>query len=356
MSNNLLSPAPRKILIRSTNWIGDAIMTTPAIRSIRANFPDAHIAILVKPWVADVFTASPYLDEVIRYEAKGEHRGLTGLWRLAQQLRAYKFDLAILLQNAFEAAFLTLLAGIPLRAGYKRDGRQLLLSHPVAIDREVRKLHQVHYYQGLLQGLGLALGSNELFLAIAPAALAAGRQRLADRPQGPVVGLNPGAAYGPAKRWPAEKYGQLAARLQAELGATILIFGTVADQEAAGVIKNSTSGHTLDLTGHTTLAEAIALISLCDYFVTNDSGLMHVGAALATPLAAIFGSTDAVATGPFAANATVIQKNLPCGPCLKPDCAKDFRCMLEISVDEVFQTAKDSLRRPPFCKKVEQKL
>ena len=344
MSKNLMALAPCKILIRSTNWIGDAIMTTPAIRTLRQNFPAAHIAILVKPWVADIFSASPHIDEIILYEAKGEHRGVVGLWRLGRQLRARRFDMAILLQNAFEAALLALLAAIPLRAGYKRDGRQLLLSHPVAIAPEVKKLHQVHYYQGLMEGLGLLPGSDELFLTIPPAALAVGRQRLAGLPPGPVVGLNPGAAYGPAKRWPAEKYGALAARLQRELGAKILVFGTDADRQAAAAIVRAGVGLTLDLTGQTTLAEAMALISLCNFLVSNDSGLMHVGAALGTPMAALFGSTDPVATGPFSDQAQVIRKTLACTPCLRPTCRdKNFRCMRDISVEEVFQAAHNRL-------------
>lgn len=314
-------------------------MTTPAVRSIRQNFPAAKISILTYPWVADVFAASPHIDEIIIFDKKGRHAGLTGLYRLGRELAARHFDVAILLQNAFVAAVIARLAGIPVRAGYRRDGRSLLLTHPVRIRKEVRRIHQVHYYQTLLQDLGLDPGPDSLFLQLSQdaeqwaAAQAAAWRR-------PLVGLNPGAAYGPAKRWPAEKYGQLAAMLAREMDATMLVFGTDADHEAAADIARLAPDRVIDLTGRTTLARAMAMIAQCDAFVTNDSGLMHVAAALQTPLAAIFGSTDDVATGPFSERAVVIKKNMDCSPCLKTECSRDFRCMLDISPEDVLAAVR----------------
>jgi len=339
----ILSCNPKKILIRSTNWIGDAIMTTPAVRTIRANFPAAQIAILAYPWVADVFRASPHVDEVIIFDRDGEHRGARGLWRLARQLAARNFDLAILLQNAFKAALIVRLAGIPLRAGYSRDGRRLLLTHPVKIRPEIRKLHQVHYYQGLCRDLGMKLGSDQLFLQLAPAAESWAKDFIAYSEGRPVIGLNPGAAYGPAKCWPVERYGALAARLATELNAVIPVFGTAADAYTAGAIKAFAPKQVVDLAGATSLAEAMALIGHCDAFVTNDSGLMHVAAAQNTPLVAIFGSTDQVATGPFSERAVVVRKELDCQPCFRTHCRADFRCMTEIGVDEVFAAVRQLL-------------
>ncbi|NOX25946.1 MAG: lipopolysaccharide heptosyltransferase II [Deltaproteobacteria bacterium] len=333
MSISLKSANPQKILVRSTNWIGDAIMTTPAIRTIRQNFPKAEISVLVHPWVADVFSASPHIDRVINYYKKTSHRGLPGMRRLALELRAEHFDLAILLQNAFEAALLTYMAGIPLRAGYSRDCRGLLLTHAASLPRQRRTIHQVHYYQELLVDLGLTAGPDELFLTVHNQA----RERAAkllNGASGPIVGLNPGASYGPAKRWPVEKYAQLAGQLVNKLDARIIVFGTEADQQAAGVIKHG-CGHVIDLTGKTSLAEAMALIDLCAVFVTNDSGLMHVAAALQTPLVAVFGSTNPLTTGPYSDNAVVIRHPMPCSPCMKTDCRGDFACMENIGPDEV---------------------
>ena len=343
---NLTAYTPAKILIRSTNWVGDAIMTTPAVRTIRANFPQATISILAYPWVADVFAASPHVDEVILYHKKGRHQGLFGLWQLGRELRARRFDMAILLQNAFEAAVLAVLAGIPVRAGYRRDGRAPLLTHGVTIRPEVREKHQVYYYQGLLAGLGLTPSPDELFLQLPPETVRWARNFVGGRAPAPIVGLNPGAAYGPAKRWPAERYGELARRLSREFGATLLVFGTAADQEAAALIKEHAPDHVVDITGKTSLAEAMALIGCCDAFVTNDSGLMHVAAAQRVPLVAIFGSTDQVATGPFSDPAVVLQKRLDCSPCLKTHCRKgDYQCMLGIKVEEVFAAVSALLTR-----------
>ncbi|MBI5556566.1 MAG: lipopolysaccharide heptosyltransferase II [Deltaproteobacteria bacterium] len=341
---------PARILIRSTNWIGDAIMTTPAVRTIRENFPAAEITMLAQPWMADVFRASPHVDKIIFYEKKGVHGGLSGMLRLSRTLQRMRFDMAILLQNAFEAALLARMAGIPVRAGYKRDGRSLLLTHGVRIRDEIRGKHQVHYYQALLRDLGLTRGPDELCLRLADEDLHFARRfRQGLAGGGPVIGLNPGAAYGPAKCWPAARYGELAERLHRRNRATFMVFGTAADQQTIDTITAHGPGFIRGLAGKTTLAQAMALISVCDAFVTNDSGLMHVGAATGTPLVAIFGSTDAVATGPFSDRAVVLQKELGCRPCLKKECKADFRCMLDISVEEVEQAVQKLLGEYEAC-------
>jgi heptosyltransferase-2 len=344
---SLLDVNPKKLLIRSTNWIGDAIMTTPAVRTIRQNFPDAHIAILAYPWVADIFHNCPHVDEVILYNKKSEHRGVRGLWRLGRELAAAEFDAAILLQHAFSAALIATVAGIPVRAGYIKDARRLLLTHPVRISAEVRKLHQVHYYQGLCRELGLTPGSDQLFLQLAPEVDAWARAFVADFTGRPIIGFNPGAAYGPAKCWPVERYGQLAAILAKELNAVIPVFGTVADSVTAAAIQSFAPENVIDLAGNTSLAEAMALIGVCDCFVTNDSGLMHVAAAQRTPLVAIFGSTDPIATGPFSDRAVVIQKKLNCQPCFKTHCKSDFRCMNDIVVEEVAEVVRGLINDKP---------
>jgi heptosyltransferase-2 len=343
MSFSLAAREPKKILLRSTNWIGDAIMTTPAVRSIRQNFPEAHITMVAYPWVADVFRASPHVDEIFIYDTKGRHKGLKGLWRLAAELKDRKFDCAILLQNAFKAAFLAWLARIPIRAGYRRDGRSLFLRPGIKIRPEVRRMHQVHYYQYLLQDLGLRCGSDELFLQHAPEDDQWARE-FKDKFGGrALVGINPGAAFGPAKCWPAERYGQLCARLHEELGIHAVVFGTKADRATIDTIVSHGPHFITGLAGKTTLGQAMALIGHCDAFVTNDSGLMHVGAATQTPLVAIFGSTDDIATGPYSPKAVVVKKELDCQPCLKRECKTDFRCMMNIEVEDVAMPLREML-------------
>jgi heptosyltransferase-2 len=354
-----MPPIPKNasnILIRSTNWIGDAIMTTPAVRSIRCNFPEAKITLLALPWVADVFRACPHIDHIFIYDKQGRHQGLRGKLRLAGELRQENYDLTILLQNAFEAALITFLARIPVRGGYTTDGRGLLLTHGVRKHPEIGTKHQVHYYQEMVEGLGLQRSENSLELFLDSAAEQEADALIKEALQGeqaddiPIIGLNPGAAYGPAKCWPVAKYAELAGRLANNTGGLIVIFGTAADQEAAAEIRAAAGERVLDLTGKTTLAQALACIDRCSVFVTNDSGLMHVAAALNTPLVAVFGSTDHIATGPYSEQATVVRRPVECSPCMQTHCPKGhFQCMEGITVEEVEQAALqwlDSLTPP----------
>lgn len=372
---SLIELNPRKILIRSTNWIGDAVMTTPAVHSIRENFPDAEITMLAVPWVADIFRLSPDVDKLFIYDKKHLYQGrIRGPLALAKDLKPHHFDAAILLQNAFEAALVTKMAGIPIRAGYKRDGRGILLSHGVTIPDAIRKQHQIHYYQALLVGLGLSIGPDQLCLRVPPEleAWAGGLldclkhqspvsplellpeagggtglselKTLADNGIPiPVIGLNPGAAFGPAKRWPVKKFGQLAAMISDNYGAggcVIMVFGTASDNEAAETIRafsDRTPFHVLNMTGKTRLKQAMALIKCCDVFVTNDSGLMHIAAGLQTPTIAIFGSTDHLATGPASPNARVVRREMECSPCLKSNCPQGhLRCLESISAQDIY--------------------
>jgi heptosyltransferase-2 len=340
-----------KIVIRSTNWIGDAVMTTPAVRTIRRNYPQAEITLLALPWVADVFRASPHIDRIVTYDKKERHAGLKGKFVLAGDLRAYGYDAAILLQNAFEAAFITLLARIPVRAGYTTDGRGLLLTHGVKKPGDIKLRHQVHYYQEMLQGLGLSPGPDDLELHLADAdvfwAANAVNQYTAGQ-KATLVGFNPGAAYGPAKCWPADKYARLAGELCRDTDVIVLVFGTKADQVAAQQIQDAVNSQlrVIDLTGKTTLGQALAMINLCKVFVTNDSGLMHVSAALHVPTVAIFGSTDHIATGPFSDNASIVRTELECSPCLETHCPrKHFRCMEDITVDDVARAVHAHLQK-----------
>lgn len=372
---------PKKILIRSTNWIGDAVMTTPAVHSIRKNFPDAEITMLAVPWVADIFSMSPDVDKLFIYDKKHLYQGnVKGPLKLAKDLKSHHFDAAILLQNAFEAAFVTKMAGIPIRAGFKRDGRGVLLTHGVTISDAIRKKHQVHYYQYLLSELGLDIGPDHLRLPLPddllswargfvdywryrnPVSVIEGEQihktiGLAElKPMKrdgvfvPVIGFNPGAAFGPAKQWPVEKFAQLAAILShnyEDSGCIIMVFGTDVDTKAAQEIKEfsvKTPYHVLDMTGKTDLKQAMALIKCCDGFVTNDSGLMHVAAGLDTPSIAIFGSTDHIATGPHSKNAIVVRREMECSPCLQTHCPQGhLKCLESIGSKDVFDDLVEML-------------
>ena len=339
--------AIKRLLIRSTNWIGDAIMTTPAVRAIRRNFPDAHISMLAKPWVAPVFAHSPHVDEIVDYDAGGRHAGAPGILRLAKDLRTQRYDAAILLQNAIEAAIIAFLAGIPRRIGFDSDGRRLFLTHPVRRTRAIRSIHQTGYYLKILEGAGLSTGSPDLELHLDPADIRRGGQLLAKfsvAPDRPIIGLNPSATFGPAKQWFPERYAALGDRLNQDLDATILVFGGPGDRELGRSITAQMSAPAVDLSGRTGLGEAMALIGRCTAFVTNDSGLMHVAAALNTPLVAVFGSTNWTTTSPFSHTSRIVRVPIPCSPCMQPVCPLDHMdCMRQVTVDMVAAAVKDLL-------------
>ena len=333
----------RKILIRSANWVGDAVMSLPAVASVRQSYPRAEVFILTKPWVADLFKDLPGIDRVVLYQSSGIHEGLRGKWRLARELRLEKFDLALHLPNSFESALVSFLAGIPQRAGYNTDGRGALLTHRVPVDRKIKRGHQVEYYLYLLRSLGFQTTGGIPALETSPKSLEEAEQILESwgvKKSDLLIGLSPGAKYGSAKEWFPERYGELATRISREMRARILILGSLGDRPVAFRISQKAGPAAIDLTGKTTLAQAIGLIARCRLFITNDSGLMHVASALRVPLVAIFGSTDPLRTGPLGENSRVLYKSIPCAPCLKAECREDRKCMELITVDDVYGEVK----------------
>ncbi len=335
-----------RLLIRSTNWIGDAIMTTPAVRAIRKNFPKAHISILAKPWVAPVFENSPHVDEVLIFDGNGKHKGL-GKLRLSLELRPHDFDATILLQNAIEAAIITFFAGIPIRIGYNTDVRTLLLTHSVPCTSEIKQVHQTEYYQGILKGVGLQPDGDSLDLFTSKKDQERADEILQENnilPETRLVGINPGATFGKAKRWFPERYAQLCCKLQESYGVTTIIFGGPGEEALGDHILNIVGKDCVNLSGRTSLGEAFALIKRCHAFFTNDSGLMHIAAALDTPQIAIFGSTNHITTSPASSRSHIVRVPMHCSPCLKPDCPKDHHnCMKAVSVDMVYDIAKTLL-------------
>lgn len=333
----------RKVLIRSANWVGDAVMSLPAIASIRQGFPRAQISILAKPWVSDLFQDCPEIDRVILYRSPGLHEGFRGKWKLARALKPERFDLALHLPNSFESALISYLAGIPSRAGYNTDGRGILLTHRVPVNGKIKKGHQVEYYLHLLSSLGFRLAEGIPVLKISPKRLEEAKGILEPfgvKESDPLVGISPGAKYGSAKEWFPDRYRELAGRISTEMGARALILGSLEDRPVASTISQSAGNAVVDLAGRTNLAQAIGVIARCRLFVTNDSGLMHVASSLGVPLVAIFGSTDPLRTGPRGRNSRVLYKSIPCAPCLRTECPEDRQCLRLITVEEVFEEVK----------------
>jgi len=338
----------RSILIRGTNWIGDVVMTLPAIAALRRTFPQARISILVKPWVADLLDLCPDVDEVIVYRSPGNHAGFGGLLQLAGELREQRFDAAVLLQNAIEAALIAFLARIPIRAGYNSDGRGLFLTHSVKRTRAVRRIPQVDYYLEMVRTLGCDADSREAHLALTAKDRGRAAEILQSRginPPSEIVGIAPGATYGAAKKWFPDRFAAVADRLADEFGVRVVLFGSAADRESTMTVCSHARHRMTDLAGETTLREAVALISRCRLFISNDSGLMHVAGALGIPTVAIFGSTNPVTTSPMGENNFIVHKDLPCSPCLKTTCPKDFACMDLIGVEDVYGAARCLITR-----------
>ncbi|MGB5218933.1 MAG: lipopolysaccharide heptosyltransferase II [Smithella sp.] len=332
-----------KILIRGANWIGDAIMTLPAVASIRATYPQAHIAILAKPLVADIYKIFSDLDEIIIYENKFDHP--MGVFALALILRDKKFDAAILLQNAIEAAIIALAARIPVRAGYDSDARGLLLSHSVRRTKEIRKVHQVDYYLEMVKTLGCVPVNREMHLEdrINPPDVQEILGKFLPDTQKTVIGIAPGATYGPAKKWFPDRFAAVADRLSEKYSAQVILMGGKADAETARDVQRLAGTKFINLCGKTSVREAVSLISQCKLFISNDSGLMHVAGALNVPTVAIFGSTNPVTTSPAGRRSMIVRQDVPCSPCLKKECPSDFRCMKLISIEDVLQAVSKLL-------------
>jgi lipopolysaccharide heptosyltransferase II len=338
-----------RILVRGANWIGDVVMGLPALEAVRANFPGRTIAVLAKPWVAALYESHPSVDEVIPYRKRnGVPGSLLDIIRTARLLHRKNFDLAILFQNAFEAALLAFLAGIRYRVGYNTDARGFLLSHSVVRDPGVLKLHQVEYYLSILRSMGWEAPVKDPVVFVNQKDEEATSRLLATHGVASddfLLGLSPGATYGRAKRWPAERFAAVGNRAMERWGSKIVLIGSEAEKDICEALGQELARPFVDLSGVTTLEQAMALIKRCQLFLCNDSGLMHVAAALNVPTLAVFGSTDAAATGPRGKHARIAREPVECSPCLEPECQYGhFRCMLSMDPGKVWNELENLWR------------
>ncbi len=336
-----------RLLVRATNWLGDAVMSIPALREIRRARPEAEITILARQWVADLYAREDFCDDILIHDHAGAHRGLRGKRRLASELSERRFDQAVLLQNAFDAALLAWLARVPVRVGYARDGRRPLLTHAVEPPKPGETPpHQRFYYLELLRRAGWIAEIPEcadIRLHGVARAAEAGKELWRERelPEGTWIGVSPGAAYGGAKRWLPESFAASAVTLAEEMGARVAVFGSSAEAPLARSIAEQIGPRAVSVAGETTLAQYIDLAATCSLYLTNDSGPMHVAAALGVPTVAVFGATDHVATGPSASWARVVRQDLDCTPCLLRECPlPEHRCMLAVTPQRVVEAAR----------------
>jgi heptosyltransferase-2 len=327
-----------KILIRATNWVGDAIMALPALRAVRTRFPNAEITILARPYVAAIYENQEVCDNTMFVENK---RDIVG------ELRAQKYDVALLFQNAFEAAWIAWRAGIPERIGYARDGRSVLLTKAVPVPKPGEiSAHEQYYYLELLRRSGwLDSLPEESFIKLnVPAEnreraeeflLSAGVRRDSFR-----IAIGAGASYGSAKCWPPDRFAELANRLQMQTQADVILFGTSAESAVSSAIAAGMNHPPIDLTGKTSINDLPPLLSQCHLFIGNDSGAMHVAAAVSLPVVAVFGPTDPFGTAPVTPRCSIVQEKPYCSPCFLRRCPTDHRCMTRVTPEAVEAAAR----------------
>ncbi len=332
-----------KIVVRAPNWIGDAVLALPALEQFRQNSPGMELWVAAHGWVRDVFEGHPRVDGTIALPPLSGWNAFSTSVRL---LKPHGFDAGLLLTNSFSSALLFTAAGIPERWGYSRDGRRLLLTRSLRPESKPPPNHQVFYYMHLISALGFGSSNPKLSLPLTEQDLRSSQVLLESRgvdPEKKRVVLNPGAFFGAAKRWPPERFSELAVRLQKSLDAEILVIGSSEEEPLARVISDGMTKKAHVLNGATSLRTLAAVLSTADLVVSNDSGPMHIANALKTPLVAIFGPTDPRLTGPFQAPCRVVRKDVSCWPCSHRKCPTDHRCMTRISTEDVASACHELL-------------
>ena len=355
---SLRAESIKRVVVRGTNWVGDSLMTVPALRALRRVLPEAKITLATRPGTKGIFSDVDFIDDLLIYDRKN-------VFSVVPQIREWrqrKFDLALLFQNAFEAALIPFLAGVPIRLGYATESRQALLTHPLPLPDWRSSRHEVFYYLYLVTALEQLLYESSSICEQEPdASIEISDQRRSEatallRANGvseeeSVVAICPGSINSRAKRWPAEAYAALADRL-IEARRRVLLIGSRDEVDVTNEVVHRMRHRPTVLTGKTTLEQITAVLAAADLIVTNDTGPAHIGAALGRPTIVIFGPTNPLTTRPFSPAAEVLRHPPDCAPCMLRDCPIDHRCMTAITVDEVFERSNALLKRASFVKTV----
>jgi heptosyltransferase-2 len=328
------------VLVKEVNWLGDLVISLPALRAVRGAFPAARLSVLVKQELAGFFDGLRWVDEVIAYRIRPGVRGIRDRWRLVRSLAEAKYDLAIVFPKSFEAALWAALARVPERVGLATQGRAILLTRPAPRRNRGELGHQFHDYLDMLRDtLRFDDAGEDGRLEIGEKRRAAAADWLAERrrrPEVPLIALAAGAAYGPAKEWPAEYFVTLVDRLGARFECVLV--GSPGERARAEEIAAKSRVGAIVAAGATDVGDLIALVSLAAGFVGNDSGAMHVAAALGVPTVGIFGSTSPVLTGPRGPRVRVVSHATPCSPCFDRRCRfGHYDCLTRIDVDAVIR-------------------
>jgi lipopolysaccharide heptosyltransferase II len=337
----------------------------PALRELRRVLPNAHITLATSGWAQGLFSEAEYLDDLLIQDNRG-------FWSTVQQSRQWhrrNFDLAVILPNSFASAMVAALARVPLRVGYATDGRKVLLTHPLRLPEWRSSKHEVFYYLNIVSELTrlfvgdekVAGGEPDISLQISQTLRIEGGVLL--HTEGctdttPMIALCPGSINSRAKRWPAERYAAVGDRLIEDLDAQVLLIGSPEELDVSLQISRNMRNKPVMLTGKTSLAQLVSVLSNVDLLITNDTGPAHIASSLGRPTLVIFGPTNPLTTRPFSPVGEILRHPPDCAPCMLRDCPIDHRCMTAISPEEVFERARlmmsgrlpfvlDSSRRAP---------
>lgn len=329
----------RNIIVRMPNWIGDLVMATPILTDLRKAYPEARITAMCRGHAGDLLQADPEIDELFCFNKVNGFSRRDERRNIVEKLRCGKYDLGILLTHSLSSTWWFWQGKVKKRIGSDCNGRRLLLTNPVALPENFDRQHLVITYKMLLEPLGIPISDTLPRLFLTPLEISNARQLVKQYgfiENMKVVGINPGATYGSAKCWLPERFREVANRLLNDPSIFVLFFGDSASAPLVKEICRELPPRVVNLAGLTTVRELSALISLCDVLLTNDSGPMHIADALGVKNVALFGSTSEIVTGPYR-NGKVINKHVECSPCYKRTCPIDFRCMKQISSDEVYR-------------------
>ena len=335
-----------RILLRATNWVGDVVISLPALRALRSHHPKDHLAVLARPWVAELYRLLPEVDEVLVEEPKGRHAGAAGRAALASQLREKRFDRAILLPRSFATAWTAYRAGIPERWGYRGELRSPFLTHPVSPSRPPGE-HELFRHLRLVAATGVPMpGVPDATWPVSAALRGAARAKLAESglPDGPFAAAHVASFAHEAKRWPEERFAALFERLAPERGLPVVLLGSATESPMnARVASLAPAARVFDLAGKTSLPEVLGIVASAELFVGNDSGLAHLANAAGTPTTVVFGPTDPDATRPWdgprpddrPVRLRVARERVLCAPCRFTRCPLDHACMKRVEVSTV---------------------
>jgi heptosyltransferase-2 len=341
-----------RVVVRGTNWVGDAVMTVPALRELRRLFPRARLTLATRPWAEGIFAGADFIDDLLITGHTSSRPA--AVFKEAREWRARRFDLAVLFPNSFAPALVAALARVPVRVGYATQGRSALLTQRVGVPVWRGERHEVFYYLHLVAELErLLYGAStvetrapDTRLCVTDARVRASQLLLVERgarPGRPLVALCPGSTNSRAKRWPAERFAAVADMLQERVGADVVLLGAREELDISEEVARHMRTRPILLTGQTDIAQTAAVLKASDLLITNDTGPAHVGAAVGCPVVVIFGPTNPVTTRPFSISAEVVRRPPDCAPCMLRDCPIDHRCMTAVTAFEVFERAMHAL-------------